>query len=157
MQPSLAITDLGGTPTTSEISTTLPVGAGVAFEIFADAVHVPRWLPIVISAHVIERSSEGRATLVSFVGRQKHGSLNYTLRYTYDPDTLSVAWRTAESSSLRIDGETRFLPLSARACLMVYRLTIDTPTGAVWSDAEYDGHPASAAVADFREHLKRLG
>ena len=33
-------------PLTSEVSTTLSVGAGVAFEVFADIAQVPRWLPI---------------------------------------------------------------------------------------------------------------
>ena len=41
----------------------------------------------------------------------------------------------------------RFLPLSARACLMVYRLTMELPMTGGWSDPAYEGHPASAAVA----------
>ena len=32
------------TPLSSEVSTTLSVNAGVAFEVFADAVEIPRWL-----------------------------------------------------------------------------------------------------------------
>ena len=33
-------------PHASEVSATLPVGAGAAFEIFADIAEIPRWLPL---------------------------------------------------------------------------------------------------------------
>ena len=155
--PALALAELEAPQTSSEVSTTLSVGAGVAFEIFTDVVQTPRWLPVVQSARVLERGVDGRATVVSFLGRLERGSIGYTLHYHYDPQNLTVSWRTAEDSSVVLEGEVRFLPLSARACLMVYRLTMELPMTGGWSDPAYEGHPASAAVADFREHLKRLG
>ena len=144
------------TPTSSEVSTTLPVSAGVAYEVFADAIETPRWLPILQSARVVARGPNGRPTRVNFGRRLDRGSINYTLDYRYDADTHTVAWATADSSVVLMTGEARFLPLSARACLMVYRLTMDLSLAVQWSEAGSDGHPASSVVADFREHLKRL-
>lgn len=144
-------------PLSSEVSTTLPVGAAVAYEIFSDVVETPRWLPVVQSAKVLERTESGRPAKVAFMGRLERGSLGYTLHYKYDDASLLVSWQTPESSGVLLAGEARFLPLSARACLMVYRLAMELPMSAGWCDPSYEGHPASAVVADFREHLKRLG
>ncbi len=156
-QPALAFqSEDSSTATPSEVSTTLPVSAGVAYEVFADAVETPRWLPVVQAARVLERNPQGRPTRVSFTGRLDRGTLGYTLHYRYDAAQLLVAWDSEGDGSMVISGEARFLPLSPRACMMVYRLTIALPTSAEWIDHHYDGHPASAVVADFREHLKRL-
>jgi hypothetical protein len=142
-------------PLSSEVSTTLPVGAGVAYEIFSDVVQTPRWLPVVQSVKVLERTPAGRPEKVAFMGKLERGSLGYTLLYRYDDQSLLVSWQTADSSSVLLTGEARFLPLSARACLMVYRLAMELPMQVGWSDPHYEGHPASSVVADFREHLKR--
>jgi hypothetical protein len=40
-------------PLTSEVSTTLNVSAGAAYEIFCDATELPRWLPIVQAARTL--------------------------------------------------------------------------------------------------------
>ena len=53
-------------PLTSEVSTTLSVGAGVAYEVFADAIEVPRWLPIIQTAKVLARTPEHRPAKVAF-------------------------------------------------------------------------------------------
>ena len=143
-------------PMSSEVSTTLPVGANVAYEIFSDVVQTPRWLPVVQSAKVLTRTAAGRPEKVAFMGRLERGSLGYTLLYRYDDTSLLVSWGTPESSSVLLTGEARFLPLSTRACLMVYRLAMELPMPVGWSDPAYEGHPASSVVADFREHLKRL-
>jgi len=62
-------------PLASEVSTTLTVGAGVAYEVFADAVEIPRWLPIVQSSRVIKRTLEGRPQAVAFTRKLERGSL----------------------------------------------------------------------------------
>ena len=49
------------------------------------------------------------------------------LEYTYDPSTYTVAWSTPMTSNVVLSGEARFVPLSTRACLMLYRLVIDLP------------------------------
>ena len=144
-------------PLASEVSTTLSVGAGVAYEVFADAVEVPRWLPIIQTARVLTRSDEGRATRVAFTRKLERGSLAYTLQYGYDPTSFTVTWTAPETSNVTMSGEVRFLPLSSRACMMLYRLVLDLPIVDDMISNELDGHPASLVVGEFREHLRRLG
>ena len=144
-------------PVASEVSTTLAVGAPEAFELFADAAAVPRWLPIVQRAHVVTKADDGRAKLVAFTRKLERGSLAYTLEYKYDPATYTVAWSTHEASNVVLHGEARFVPLSTRACLMLYRLVIELPIVDDLLSGELDGHPASLVVAEFREHLRRIG
>jgi len=143
-------------PLASEVSTTLTVAAGVAFEVFADAVEIPRWLPIVQTARVLQRTAEGRPEKVAFTRKLERGSLGYTLDYTYDPGSLSIAWTTPPSSNVVLYGEARFVPLSMRACMMVYRLVLDLPIVDDLVSSELAKHPASLVVAEFREHLRRL-
>src|SRR5690606_27491265 len=114
-------------PTASEVSTTLSLGARAAYEVFADAVEIPRWLPIVQSARILACDREGRAARVSFTRTLERGSLGYTLEYRYEPSTLTVSWTTPPSSNVVLTGEARFVPLSHRACLMLYRLVLELP------------------------------
>ncbi len=143
-------------PLASEVSTTLTVGAGTAYEVFADAVEIPRWLPLLQNARVLDRGDDGRARRVAFTRRLERGSLGYTLEYTYDPKTYTITWTTPSTSNVVLSGEARFVPLSTRACLMLYRLLIDLPVVDDLISSELDGHPASLVVAEFREHLRRL-
>ena len=62
-------------PISSEVSTTLTVGAGAAFEIFADAVEIPRWLPLVQTARVLSVRADGRPGRVAFTRKLERGSL----------------------------------------------------------------------------------
>lgn len=142
------------TPLTSEVSTTLTVGANAAYEVFADAVEIPRWLPLVQTAKVLGRHIDGRPARVAFTRKLERGSLGYTLEYQYNVKELAVTWTTPGSSQLVLAGEARFIPLSSRACLMMYRLVLDLPI--VDDGSEMDRHPASLVVAEFREHLRRL-
>ncbi len=143
-------------PLASEVSTTLTVGANFAYELFADIGEVPRWLPILQRARVVERTDDGRARKVAFTRKLERGSLGYTLEYGYDPRAYTVTWSTPPSSNVVLQGEARFVPLSVRACLMLYRLVIDLPIIDDLVAHELDGHPASFVVAEFREHLRRL-
>jgi hypothetical protein len=143
-------------PLASEVSTTLSVGARVAYEVFADAVEVPRWLPIIQTARVIARASDDRATRVAFTRKLERGSLGYTLEYRYDPSNYSVTWTTPDTSNVVMSGEARFVPLSSRACMMLYRLVLDIPIVDDLITNELDCHPASLVVSEFREHLRRL-
>lgn len=141
-------------PLTSEVSTTLTLGAGAAYEVFADAVEIPRWLPIVQTARILTRHADGRPARVAFTRKLERGSLGYTLEYTYDPTTLTVMWSTPSTSNVTLSGEARFIPLSNRACLMLYRLVLDLPVVDDLVSSEL--HPASLVVSEFREHLRRL-
>ena len=143
-------------PLASEVSTTLTVGAPVAFEVFADAGEIPRWLPLVQQARVVSRRVDGRAERVAFTRRLERGSLGYTLSYTYDASTYTITWTTPDDSNVVMSGEARFVPLSQRACLMLYRLVMELPVVDDLIAGELDGHPASFVVAEFREHLRRF-
>lgn len=140
----------------SEVSTTLPLGASAAYGVFTDAAEIPRWLPIVQSAHVMARDAAGRAARVAFMRSLERGSLGYTLEYRYDPAALEVSWATLPSSNVVLSGEARFVPLSGRACMMLYRLSLELPVVDDDLHGELDRHPASIVVAEFREHLRRL-
>src|SRR5687767_1328129 len=135
----------------SEVSTTLPLGASSAYEVFVDAVEIPRWLPILQSARVLARDREGRAARVAFTRKLERGSLGYTLVYCYEPSVLTVGWTTPQESNVVLMGEARFVPLSNRACLMLYRLVLDLPIVDNTLNNELDRHPASVVVAEFRE------
>lgn len=143
-------------PISSEVSMTLTVSAGAAYEIFSDALEIPRWLPIVQTARTLARHPDGRPQRVAFTRMLERGSLGYTLEYSYDPAALTVAWTTPEDSNVVLTGEARFRPLSMRACLMTYQLVIDLPVVDDLIASELDRHPASHVVAEFREHLRRL-
>ncbi len=143
-------------PLTSEVSTTLTISAGAAYEVFADAVEIPRWLPLVQTARILARRDDGRPERVAFTRKLERGSLGYTLEYTYDPTTYTISWTTPATSNVIMAGEARFVPLSARACLMLYRLVLDLPIVDDLVSHELDGHPASLVVSEFREHLRRL-
>lgn len=143
-------------PLASEVSTTLTVGAGVAYEVFADAVEIPRWLPLVQAARVVNRTPDGRPGKVAFTRKLDRGSLGYTLEYKYDAPNLGVSWSTPASSNVVLYGEARFHPLSPRACMMQYRLVLDLPVIDESISNELDRHPASFVVSEFREHLRRL-
>src|SRR5258706_16456404 len=103
-------------PVSSEVSTTLPVGAGAAYEVFADAIEIPRWLPLVQAARVLSTHPDGRPSRVAFTRKLERGSLGYTLEYHYDPSTYTIAWSTPGTSNVILAGEARFVPLSTRAC-----------------------------------------
>ena len=68
----------------------------------------------------------------------------------------TVTWATPATSGVVMAGEARFVPLSTRACLMLYRLVIELPIVDDLLSGELDGHPASLVVAEFREHLRRI-
>jgi len=148
--------DAPANPLVSEVSTTLTVSAQTAYEVFTDAIEIPRWLPIVQTARVLTRGEDGRPKRVSFTRKLERGSLGYTLHYTYDVDALTVSWTTPDGSNVVMSGEARFVPLSSRACLMLYRLVLDLPIVDDLINSELDKHPASLVVAEFREHLRRL-
>jgi ribosome-associated toxin RatA of RatAB toxin-antitoxin module len=140
----------------SEVSTTLPLAAAAAYEVFCDATEIPRWLPILQSARVLSRDREGRAACVAFMRQLERGSLGYTLAYHYDPSVMAVGWTTLPSSNVRLTGESRFVPLSPRACMMRYRIDLELPIVDEMLHGELDRHPASLVVAEFREHVRRL-
>jgi hypothetical protein len=143
-------------PITTEVSVTLPVAAAQAFEVFADAGETPRWLRVVQSARIVERGDDGHARTVAFRASFDRATLGYVVRYAYEPAALSLRWATRRGSPIRVEGQAHFTALTARACLMTYRLSLELPVSHEWLTEHYDGHAASAVVGDFREHLRRF-
>ena len=142
-------------PVTTEVATTLPVRAHVAYELFGDVASTPRWLPVVQAVSILDRGPDGRPHRVSFRAAFERATLGYVLHYQYRPEDLAIAWTTARAGAIRVEGEARFVPLSDRACLMTYRLALELPVSPGWMERHYDGHAASAVVGDFREYLRR--
>ena len=143
-------------PVTTEVSATLPAGAGTAFEAFGDVAQTPRWLSVVQSARVVRLDPTGRPLTVAFLARLERATIGYSLTYRFDPTDLAIAWTTPGGASVRISGDVRFTPLSARACLMHYRLSIELPFESEWANASFGGNAAAAVASEFREHLRRL-
>jgi hypothetical protein len=156
LSPWTADDDLGIAPITTEVSATLPVGAGTAFEAFADVSQTPRWLSIVQSARVVRFDDDGRPTSVAFLARLERGIIGYSLAYRWDPTDLTVAWTTPDGATIHISGDCRFSPLSSRACLMHYRLSLELPFDTDWAGVGYAGNAAATVASEFREHLRRL-
>jgi uncharacterized membrane protein len=156
LSPWTADEDLEIAPITTEVSATLPVGARTAFEAFADVAQTPRWLSVVQSARVVRADETGRPLVVAFLARLERATIGYSLTYRWDPTDLSIAWSTPEGATVNISGDIRFTPLSARASLMHYRLTLELPFETEWTNASFGGNAAAAVASDFREHLRRL-
>ena len=156
LSPWTADDDLAIAPITTEVSATLPVGAGTAFEAFADVAQTPRWASFVRSARVVRHDEQGRPLLVAFLARLDRSTIGYSLRYEWDPTELTVRWTTPEGASFHLSGDARFTPLSSRACLLHYRLTVELPFEAEWASAGFGGNAAAAIASEFREHLRRL-
>lgn len=147
--------DLDVAPITTEVSATLPVGAGTAYAAFADVARTPSWLSIVQSARIARTDDGGRPSVVAFLARLERATIGYSLHYRWDPARLAVTWATPEGGSVRIAGDARFTPLTARACLMHYRLAIELPFSADWANASFEGNAAAAVASEFREYLRR--
>jgi uncharacterized membrane protein len=143
-------------PITTEVSATLPVGAGTAFEAFGDVTKTPRWLSVVQSARVVRTDAQDRPQQVAFLARLERATIGYSLHYTWDATDLTVAWTTPDGASVRIIGDVRFTPLSARACLMHYRLSLEMPFESEWANASFAGNAAAAVASEFREYLRAI-
>lgn len=138
-----------------ELTTALPVAAGLAYELFADVEALPIWLTIVRSVRVVSRSAEGRPRQVACMAALERGTIGYTVDYGFDDLTCRVTWSTRGGSSIQVAGEARFSPLGERACMMYYRLGLSLPSVGTWGDPSFDGHAASAVMHDFRDYVRR--
>lgn len=139
------------------LTTTLPIAAPQAYALFCDVAAVPSWMGIVRSVRIVEQTVGGLASRAAFLANLKGATIGYTLTYRYWPDRLAVAWSTASGASTLVAGRARFAPLGDSACLLHYELQLELPEGALpaWSDANYNGHPVSAVLADFRDYVNR--
>ena len=156
----------------SALTTALPRDVQSCYELFCAIERTPEWLPVVRSAVVNRRDDRGRPDQVSFLARLVRATIGYTCTYEYTdgPDGVrQVSWRTRADANFRVKGIARFAPLtapstdaaqppgSAGTCLMLYTLDVDLGPGDLptWCDTHFAAHPASAALAEFREFVLR--
>jgi uncharacterized membrane protein len=138
----------------SALSTSLPMPAPAAFDLFCDMEAIPQWMPIIRSARVLERDVDKRAVAVAFLADLERATMGYTLHYRYR--ALVVEWSTTSGSSTNIRGRARFQPAGDSSCLLHYQLSIEAETTLpAWKDPMYNGHAASAVVSDFRSYVDR--
>lgn len=138
----------------SEVSTTLPVPAAAAFEMFSDIARIPEWLSVVRSVRILDPESP-QPTRASFLAELERATIGYTLQYTFEADALRVRFSSAPEGRIVVAGIAQFTPLGPKSCFMHYAVTVDVPVSGPWLDTCYDGHAASAVVGDFREHVRR--
>jgi uncharacterized membrane protein len=152
-----ATTSSAGDADAGSAATTLPVPAAVAFDAFCDVSSIPRWVSVIHSVHVQERTAKGRPRSASFLARLERASIGYTTFYEYDEADRIVTWRTPPASSTKVSGRVQFVPLGDRACLMQYELHLELPGLALppWEDPFFSGHAASVVMNDFRDFVIR--
>lgn len=141
-------------PDVPHFSTTLALSAEEAYELFCDVEAIPDWMSIVRSARALNRCDAGRGVRVAFIANLEQASIGYTLNYEYDDANMSVKWATNDSASTRIAGTARFQALGPNACMLHYELELRIKSNLPqWRDPMYNGHPASAAISDFRDYV----
>jgi uncharacterized protein YndB with AHSA1/START domain len=93
------------------------------FEIAADLDHVPEWHGAMTAVEVLERDSDGRATLVESEMDASVTRVHMRLRFSYD-EPRGLRW-TRESGDLRsLDGSWRFQESGNGGTLATYKLEI---------------------------------
>jgi hypothetical protein len=139
------------------LTSTLPLSATAAYEMFCEIDRVPEWLSVARSARVLEWDDMDRPLRVAFRAEVQRGLVGYTLHYTYCSDRLEVSWTTHSSCGTKVAGSARFTPLGPKACMIHYELIDDLAGGKLpeWDDPFFESHAASAVVAGFRDWIKR--
>lgn len=139
------------------LTSTLPVSAVAAYEMFCEIDRVPEWLNVTRSARVLEWDDMDRPVRVAFRAELERASVSYTLHYTYCSDRLEVSWTTRSGCGTTVAGSAKFTPLGPNASMIHYELTLDLAGGSLprWDDPFFDAHAASAVVAGYRDWLKR--
>jgi uncharacterized membrane protein len=144
-------------PEEEMVSTTLPVPADEAYEVFCDVESSPRWVSVVSSVQVLERDAAGRTCRAAFLAQLEQATIGYTVTYAYDAARRRVTWDTVEGSPTVFAGRAEFVPLGDRACLIQYQLELVLPQDALprWEDPFFSGHAASVVMNDFRDYISR--
>src|SRR5262245_23335876 len=76
---------------------------------FVDATSMPRWVPGLRAAELVEFDADGLPTEIRF---DYAGGLSYSLRYAYDTEGHVVRWEPCDEASERggVRGFARFEP-----------------------------------------------
>lgn len=139
------------------LTTTLPVSAERAFELFCALQRAPEWVSVLRSVQILERDPRGYPQRAAFLAELERGTIGYTLRYRAYPEKLSLTWESEPDGAVIVCGRAQFSPLGPKASMLHYQLQLDVPSGALpaWGDPFFDGHAASAVIADFRDFVHR--
>lgn len=137
------------------VSTTLPISAKAAFNLFCSTEAVPYWMSIVRSTRVISQYANGLPKRVAYVANLKRSCLGYSLYYAYEQDSLACSWSTAKSASTQMYGRASFQDLGSDVCMMNYALHVQAQPGLpAWNESMFNGHPASSVLGEFREFVR---
>lgn len=132
------------------LTVVLPRSADECYRLFCDVERVPEWLPVVATAVVTDRDTQGRAKRVAFQASLRRATIGYSCLYRYRPEERMVAWSTPARASILVRGMAQFQPLAPASCLVTYALGLgvdrDLPP---FADATFASHASSAALAAF--------
>ena len=93
------------------------------FAIAADLDHVPEWHGAMTKVDVLERDSEGRATLVQSEMDASVTKVKMRLRFSYDEPSV-VRWSREDGDLKSLEGSWRFTPRGDGATEATYALEI---------------------------------
>lgn len=133
-----------------EASIEVGCSAAHAWRKLADIAATPAWVPGVAEARVIE-GDPARPQVVGFVSMPSTGSLEYSLRYTYDDATRTITWAPVGSESRGLEGEARLEIVDDGRCRLHYQLrTWAGRSVPRWAQAALAGDTAQRTVEAFR-------
>jgi uncharacterized membrane protein len=124
------------------------------FDALLDYEHFPDWQRAVRAVEVITRDAEGRGEEVAFEIDAKVRTINYRLRYSYEPPER-ITWDYVEGDVKDVDGEFVLEDRGDGTTLATYSLALDPgvwmpgPLRKVLSDQVMKG-----SVEDLKERVE---
>ncbi len=94
------------------------------FDALVDYESFPSWQRAVRAVDVVTRDSAGRGEEVSFEIDAKVKTINYTLRYSYEPPGR-ITWDYVEGDVKDVDGEMTLEDQGDGTTLATYSLALD--------------------------------
>jgi uncharacterized membrane protein len=94
------------------------------FDALADYESFPEWQRAVKAVEVLNRDRDGRGRDVAFEIDAKVRTINYTLRYSYEPPHR-ISWDYVEGDVKDVDGEMVLEDLGDGRTLATYSLALD--------------------------------
>ncbi len=137
------------------LTAVVPRSADACYRLFCHVERVPQWLPVVATAVVTDRDTDGRAKRVAFQASLRRATIGYSCLYRYRPEERMVAWSTPARASILVRGMAQFQPLAPESCLVTYALGLGVERSLPpFADATFATHASSAALAAFAAFAK---
>lgn len=108
----------------AEHSMVIEASPQACFDAIVDYDSFPDWQAAVKDVEVLSRDDEGRGREVRFTIDAKVRTVNYTLRYSYEPPH-SITWDFVEGDVKDVDGEFVFEDRRDGTTLATYSLALD--------------------------------